>query len=634
MPAILPLLCFSSMLIVLRNSQVLDWRGSFLLAALLWGFLLTSMTEFLSLFSLIAFWPVLGAWVIIWFLLLLIILVLRSWQHFVLRQPLHLISISGFEFSLLVCLFLITIALGIIAWVSPPNTPDSMTYHMSRVMHWIQNQSVAFYPTHIPRQLHLSPWSEFAILHFQILADGDRFANFVQWFSMVGSIVGVSLIAKELKATIRGQIFAAVVCATIPMGILQGSSTQTDYVVSFWLVCFVYFAMCLIKKANLLYALGTGAALGLATLTKATAYIFASPFLIWLGLSSIKHRQAKKMLFIALALVIALVANLGHYARNYDLYGNPIGPFQDGANFFYANEVFTFSAVASNVIRNVGLHLFTPFKQVNSILYGAISSLHELIGISLNDVRTTWGGTEFHTSRLFFNEDFAGNIIHLIFIAISLLLYVCARPREREAGFYIFSILAAFLLFCVFLKWQPWHGRLHLPLFVLSSPFVGLMVSRIQGHKIPNLSMALLILLALPFLFYNSNKPIFGKNSIFTTSRIKQYFRKCPEMAGPYIEAAQILSNLHCSDIGLVVDRDGFEYPLWILLRNQTNEIVCIEHVNVKNISKRTYHSKLNVCAIFGVNADPPNAILIGDIVYWREWSSKSVSVYIRTTNP
>ena len=36
-----------------------------------------------------------------------------------------------------------------------------------------------------------------------------------------------------------GQILSAVICATIPMGILEGSSTQTDYTTSFWLVCFV-----------------------------------------------------------------------------------------------------------------------------------------------------------------------------------------------------------------------------------------------------------------------------------------------------------------------------------------------------------------------------------------------------------
>lgn len=96
-----------------------------------------------------------------------------------------------------------------------------MTYHMSRVVHWIQNRSIAHYPTHITRQLHQSPWTEYAILHFQILSGSDRFANLIQWFSMVGATLGVSLIAKQMGADLRGQFFAAVFSITIPMGILQ-----------------------------------------------------------------------------------------------------------------------------------------------------------------------------------------------------------------------------------------------------------------------------------------------------------------------------------------------------------------------------------------------------------------------------
>ena len=377
------------MLLILRKFQVLCWRSSFLLAALLWGLLLTAITEFLSLLKWLDFWHLVGAWGIV-LLLLWLILAFGNWNFLEVRQDLHGLSISRFELSLLVGVFLMVVMIGVIAWAAPPNTWDSMTYHMSRVIHWMQNKSVVFYPTAILRQLHSNPWSEFAILHFQILSGGDRFANFIQWFSMLGSLVGVSLLAKELKATIRGQIFAAVACATIPMGILQGSSTQTDYVVSFWLVCFVYFAMLLRKRANFHYAFGTGAALGLAILTKATAYIFTFPFLAWLGLSSIRHFNVKRILFIALALVIAFSINFGHYARNFDLYGSPLGPGKEGANYVYANEVFTFSAVASNLIRNIGLHLGTPYGRVNAALDNTISVLHKFIGISPNDERTTW----------------------------------------------------------------------------------------------------------------------------------------------------------------------------------------------------------------------------------------------------
>jgi hypothetical protein len=48
----------------------------------------------------------------------------------------------------------------VLALITPPNMYDSMTYHMSRVVHWIQNGSLAHYPTSIGRQLFLPPGAE------------------------------------------------------------------------------------------------------------------------------------------------------------------------------------------------------------------------------------------------------------------------------------------------------------------------------------------------------------------------------------------------------------------------------------------------------------------------------------------
>ena len=62
---------------------------------------------------------------------------------------------------------------GLIAFVAPPNNYDSMTYHLGRVVHWIQNHSVQHYPTNIDRQLFMPPWAEFAITHFYLLSTDD-----------------------------------------------------------------------------------------------------------------------------------------------------------------------------------------------------------------------------------------------------------------------------------------------------------------------------------------------------------------------------------------------------------------------------------------------------------------------------
>jgi 4-amino-4-deoxy-L-arabinose transferase-like glycosyltransferase len=162
-------------------------------------------------------------------------------------------------------------------------------------------------------------------MHLQILSGGDRFANFVQWFSMVGSIIGVSLIAKELGASARGQVFSAVFCATIPMGILQGSSTQNDYVVGFWLVCLAYYVLLAVKvKNNQTSLLFIGASLGLAILTKSSAYFYACPFMVWFGLVKLKRLRWKVWKSFFVLSIICFLVNVNHYLRNFYLFGSII----------------------------------------------------------------------------------------------------------------------------------------------------------------------------------------------------------------------------------------------------------------------------------------------------------------------
>jgi 4-amino-4-deoxy-L-arabinose transferase-like glycosyltransferase len=126
-------------------------------------------------------------------------------------------------------------------------------------------------------------------MQFQVLSGGDQWANLVQWFSMFGSVIGVSLIARQLGADTRGQVFAAVIAATIPMGILQASSTQNDYVTTFWLVCLVHYIFRFKAQPCCANAVGVGASLALALLTKGTAYLYASPLLVWFTLSALRN---------------------------------------------------------------------------------------------------------------------------------------------------------------------------------------------------------------------------------------------------------------------------------------------------------------------------------------------------------
>ncbi|MDQ3514522.1 MAG: glycosyltransferase family 39 protein, partial [Chloroflexota bacterium] len=422
MLAFLPVVCFLLAAHLIHRSRLLrypdgwtDWRESALAAAVVWGVALVAITEALSLVTLLTREWVIGAWAVF-----AVGLVALTFTTGIFRSPpkrptgtepgpvrTRMDRSSAFLLGGIVS---VAGLVGITAILSAPNTPDALNYHMPRVAHWIQNRSLDFYPTTVPWQLSHAPGAEFAILHLQLLSDGDRWANLVQWFAMAGSITGVSLLARDLGADRRTQVIAAAVAATIPMGILQGATAQNDYVATFWLVACVHFLLRLRADRDWQFGLVAGAALGLALLTKSTAYLFALPFLVWYGLSALRSLRLSGWKPVLAISLVALALNAGHYARNYDLYGSPVGPGQEGPPGTtygkYTNDVFTPTTLASNVVRNLALHTALPGSTVPMVY--AIGDLHRQFGADPHDIRTTWTYQLFDVSPTRTDEDIAG----------------------------------------------------------------------------------------------------------------------------------------------------------------------------------------------------------------------------------
>lgn len=189
------------------------------------------------------------------------------------RQTLHGVWVafraSRFELGAVVVI-LATILL--IAIVAPSNNWESMTYRMMRVVMWMQQGSVAHYPSPDLNQLFHPPLSEWNIWHFQVLSGGDWFANTVHWCALAGCGVLASLIAKELKQPVPVQVLAAVIAVTLPMGLLQGSSSQGNLIVAFWLSAFVVFTLQYFQRPTSVGPMYCGLAFGFALLSKGTAY--------------------------------------------------------------------------------------------------------------------------------------------------------------------------------------------------------------------------------------------------------------------------------------------------------------------------------------------------------------------------
>jgi hypothetical protein len=305
-----------------------DWRGAFLKAAIAWGATVAVLSEGLSLFGGLRLpWLALG-----WSAILVLLLVggvrrgslSAGWSKLgALRIP-----EDRWDRGLLAGLSALVLALLMVAWIAPPNNVDSLLYHMSRVVHWIQNGSLRHYAASYHHQLFMPPWAELAMLHLRVLWGSDKPVNLVQWVSMVGSLVGVSAIARLLGADRRGQLVAAVFAATVPMGVLQATSTQNDFVVAFWAVSAAYL-VCLsfsrpLSRGELILL---GVSFGLGVLTKVTFFIYGAPIGGAFLLANLRRQGVRRTALAGLGLaILGGSLNLPTWVRNITTYGGPYGP--------------------------------------------------------------------------------------------------------------------------------------------------------------------------------------------------------------------------------------------------------------------------------------------------------------------
>ncbi len=638
--ATLPALAFALILASFRRrSSDASWREAFLAAAVVLGAFTVLTTELLSLFRSIGFPAIAASWTIVVAVAAGVLLVSRGRAHSG-PQPAGERPTAPVRLWLAgVALYVVTTA--VIALVAPPNTWDVMEYHLPKVMHWIQNGSVAFYPTSIPRQNHLAPGAEFAVLHLQLLSGSDRFANLVEWFAMLGSLVAVSLIARQLGAAAAGQCVAAVFAATLPMGIMQASSAQTDYVVALWFLCFVHFLLRLLRAEAFRWPLllGLSASLGLAVVTKATAYLFAPAFLLWLTLRLARSRRGRAFGAFAAMTAVFLAINLGHYMRNASVYGHPLGPRQEPTpNSGYALDSHAPKALLSSLAKNVATHLNTPWPQVNAAVQRGYLSFHQAIGWDVNDPRTTWAPSRvrFSIRRTALHDESDGNPVHFL-LALACGLLVLVLPglrRDRLLLKYAVAVAAGFLLVAFYLKWHPWMSRLHLAVFVAAAPLVGVVLERCSRKKVQGAVAASLLLLGVPWLLLCRQRPVLGRESIFDTPRDRLYFKTPHQDYEPaFLGGREFLRSQGISQVGLVADNSSWEYMWWVLLRRD-DPVVRLEHVNVTDPSARLFAERpfrdFRPQAVVTLDQPPRPEIAVGRTSYRRRWTHGRVGIYLR----
>ena len=616
-----------------------DWRGPFLKAAIVWGAAVAILSEGLGLFGLLRL-----PWLSLAWLAIVLALVVRARRRDSFSIARRLVRMghsnrNGWEVAMLAGVFVLGLALLVVAWVSPPNNVDSLLYHMSRVMHWTQNGSLRHYATGYHHQLFMPPWAETAILNLRVLWGTDRPASLIQWASMVGSLVGVSAISSLLGVNRKGQMLATAFAASVPLGVLQATSTQNDYVVSFWGVCAAYLVtLSFSRRLTRLEIALLGLTLGLGVLTKPTFFVFGAPLIGGFLVRSIREHGVRRTLTTSTVLVALVSAlNLPTWIRNINTYGGPYGspdwslsmsglsefmeavsrlkdslsaaPTASAANglaepFGATQDVVLWPV--SRVAQAAALNLVTPSLLLNQSLWSVLDAFPGIFGgvVSNSLQQAAWS-----------HEDSAGNPLHLLLVIVSTVFIARGarklRPGTSTVGYAIMIALGYLVLPIVINPASSGFGiRFQLTFFVLWAPLLGSAMPPLRTSRWTTIAGIVLLGSALPYLLFNNTRPIIGLppwptrvHGVFNATPEEIMFAPNPEKRAAYELLAESVENSGCQEIGMRLDSSDLEYQFWWLLNapQSGHRLETIyTYPNLEPLLDRNFEPCAVICTICG----------------------------------
>ncbi len=580
---ILPLLAFVLVTLDLlglqdrRGESLAGLRGAFLETTAFLGVYLLLFSEGLSLFKALS-----QPWAAACWSLLIVAAGWLGWRKGLLaggwrRLRSKLPHPDWLDWTAGAILSILLILLFLTAVISPSNNDDSLQYHMSRVVHWAEDQSLAHYATAYEPQLFSPIWAETAILNARLLWGDDKLANLIQWACLVGVIVAASATAKLFGAGRKGQWAAAAFSASLPMAILQSTSTQADLATGFWLVCLLYFIVLSVKRdlfPEELLALAI--CLGLGLLTKGTFYPFALlPMLYFLIVQFIRRKFWTVIARGALIAGIAIALNFGFWTRNVITFGGPLGP-PGWISAKTGSSYFSLGALAGSLTRNVVRNLATPGDRLNNRVASWLQSTFKSIDPQMAGFTLTWGWN---------HEDLAGNPIHVVLIAATLILILVLRRRInlRVIIPYTLVVLGLYVLFSAFVSSGEFDARYQIPFFAAWAPLFGITLEAADKRWLPSAGALGLLVIAFPWALFNRTRPLIAMRpshdpytipclagctagSILNEPSAHVLFAGWLFLEEPYTQATTVLRQSTCRSVGLQLDSHSLEYTFWWLL--------------------------------------------------------------------
>jgi hypothetical protein len=394
---------------------------------------------------------------------------------------------------------LIILPLFIFSIIIAPNNWDSLTYHLPKIIYWIQNRNINQYPTNDLSQVFTQPFGEYLLLNVKLTTVGDYLLNSVQFTMMVGTVILSTLFAKHFNINSKGQILFGIATLSIPIGLMESITTQNDYVAAFFLISGIYFIVVFTKTKNSIDLIFANISLSLGLITKLSIAFFAFPFLVFEIYYVLRFFKRNNIFKIAIASTFFFVLfNAPHYLRNKTLTQNFLGDVQ--ITNFFRNETFSLNVTLSNLSRNIGYQLNLPFNEFNDLNVDVQKKIHSILGLSIHDVKTSMRSK--YIVKFKINEDRGTNFIVITLFTVTLIIYVFNRKiRDKDISLIVLLIVTGFIVYSTIFKYTPYATRYFIGPFVIMSIFSSYVIYKIGSRIACNIFLIFLFFHNLPFVY-------------------------------------------------------------------------------------------------------------------------------------
>ena len=517
-----------------------------------------------------------------------------------------------------------------------PYNYDSMTYHLGRIGHWIDQGSVNHYVTNIDRQIYSPVMSEYEMLHMFLLAGSDSFLNLLQYFSMIVTAIILYAVARKLGTGRSFSMLAAFLFVTMPLTISQSITTQNDLLAAMWFAIFLYYFVDFINVPQITFdreqkkkLVLIGASVAFAFLTKTSICASMLFFMPWLVVVCLMRkdkilRLLQSALLAGGTLVVLISETL---IRTYLSCGRLMAD-TTSANIMVSTKNVKYIIV--NICKNFSLlitqHLIRP---LNGVVYRFAIRVGSLLQVDFNNEAISYHGFDF-LHHMNMGEDMyshdktpsavvtylallAGIVLVVAVVALCVSKLrgkavtekgeaVAAQKQEKNSWYNRMSIgfaVSAWLslgFIMALLRWQPWGTRLMYPALAMTVIMTANVAGAVlkEGTKAGQVGLAFLIVLSTLFCIsptvYNM-QPAVENLQAGCENRMRRYFRFNDRYTA-YNQLIDKTEELGFKTIGLSISGDGYDYPLWLMYRKEDADVllyhVILDEDDTENIDNQT----------------------------------------------